>query len=523
MEELEITRKCPKCGGTIIDKKSELVNNVKMLAKGSIILVRPISGTAAVLIGGDLIDTFIESVLGTDKSKKNCYNCKRKWTFQDEAEAWYKAIEKSGQYDKYIVFINIIVQGLKEKAKNNNYEILNAIEESQKRLVEAWKPNKDGKRKFLFTRDVDEEDRKIILVARSADDLVGFRDTNNVINCIFTRTCLPPDIIFPLSKKPQTNSFYIINPVKPNEYLPYENYEEQLFLDKVRELKRILRNLGATEITYTSVKGKSIDELKNLNLNLSAEGADKESEAKASAAIDFGKRINRMSRSGYKIDYAETLNPSEEPSLPSNLHWYENEPEWIDKVEARLHHGLESFDLSISTNNISSLDKEIRFGLNAAYEDLMLKIGGHINVTYEHHLKTSEETEWHITAKFKPLSDFNNNLGAECDKHKIILSSEEKGYFEAIKGCLDNGEISESERYVLEIKRKELGISEQRASELEALLAPQLTKNEQVYQNLYRERAEAGEITEDQRNFLNQAAQSLGLSPERVKHLEANF
>ena len=90
-----------------------------------------------------------------------------------------------------------------------------------------------------------------------------------------------------------------------------------------------------------------------------------------------------------------------------------------------------------------------------------------------------------------------------------------------MKQFLEDGEISEPERHFLNKKRDKLGISEQRASELEKSLATQSAEDEQAYLNLYRKYAEAGEITEKQRHILDNAAETYGLSPERVKQLEA--
>ena len=69
--------------------------------------------------------------------------------------------------------------------------------------------------------------------------------------------------------------------------------------------------------------------------------------------------------------------------------------------------------------------------------------------------------------------------------------------------------------------RQNLGISEERAKELEASLTPQLTEDEQEYLEMYREYAEKGEITDKQRSRLNKFAVALGISEERMRQLEA--
>ena len=74
---------------------------------------------------------------------------------------------------------------------------------------------------------------------------------------------------------------------------------------------------------------------------------------------------------------------------------------------------------------------------------------------------------------------------------------------------------------MLERIRQSLGISEQRAAELEASLKiPKLTEDEQEYLDMYREYAEEGEITEKERKRLDRFASALDISPERMKELE---
>ena len=69
--------------------------------------------------------------------------------------------------------------------------------------------------------------------------------------------------------------------------------------------------------------------------------------------------------------------------------------------------------------------------------------------------------------------------------------------------------------------RQKLGISEERAKELEASLAkPQLTEDEQEYFDMYREYAEKGEITEKERRRLDKFAAAMRISEERANEIE---
>ena len=73
---------------------------------------------------------------------------------------------------------------------------------------------------------------------------------------------------------------------------------------------------------------------------------------------------------------------------------------------------------------------------------------------------------------------------------------------------------------MLDRTRQSLGISEERAKEIEKSLKPQLTEDEQEYLEMYREYAEKGEITEKERRRLDKFAQALGIETKRIKEIE---
>ena len=113
----------------------------------------------------------------------------------------------------------------------------------------------------------------------------------------------------------------------------------------------------------------------------------------------------------------------------------------------------------------------------------------------------------------------NDTRGEESDTD---YSSSEQEYIEEIKYCLEEDEeISPRERRLLEKLRIKLGITEERAKELEeSLLAPALTDDEKEYLEEYKECAADGEITAKDRRLLDKLRKMLGISEERAKELE---
>lgn len=110
--------------------------------------------------------------------------------------------------------------------------------------------------------------------------------------------------------------------------------------------------------------------------------------------------------------------------------------------------------------------------------------------------------------------------------HKVLpvdMTDIEKEYLDELKACLEeDGEISSKERRLLNRLRERLGITEKRAEELEAsLLEPELTEEEQEYLDEYKTCIEEGELSPKERRLLNRLRMSLGISEERAKELES--
>ena len=101
------------------------------------------------------------------------------------------------------------------------------------------------------------------------------------------------------------------------------------------------------------------------------------------------------------------------------------------------------------------------------------------------------------------------------------ISDSEKEYIDALKEYLSDGEISERERKMLDRVRKALGITTDRAAELEETLKqPLLTDEEKEYIEAYREYLVDGPIDEKSRKRLDIFRKGLGISEERAAELE---
>ena len=104
------------------------------------------------------------------------------------------------------------------------------------------------------------------------------------------------------------------------------------------------------------------------------------------------------------------------------------------------------------------------------------------------------------------------------------VSENEQEYLEEIKACLaDDGTISDRERRILNRLRDSLGISEQRAKELEDSLNKGLTDDEKEYLDALKDSLVDGVISDRERRLLDKLRNSLGISENRAKELEISI
>ena len=124
-----------------------------------------------------------------------------------------------------------------------------------------------------------------------------------------------------------------------------------------------------------------------------------------------------------------------------------------------------------------------------------------------------------IKVKFASIDNHDANTA-------IILSTiapNEQEYLDEVKACLEeDNEISPKERRLLERLREKLGISSERVIELEATLSvPQLTEKEKEYLEEYKACLEEDEeISPKERRLLNRLRDTLGISEERAIEIE---
>lgn len=371
-------------------------------------------------------------------------------------------------------------------------------------------------------------ERHFVFFAGSVEDLAGYYDWGQNIRHLFTIDQYPHEMEFPVGH-PQANTLYVAHPVRKGYYLPYDGAEDRVFQDKVDDFIRLVQCLGATEISFRSLSGRSVSETFNSgyeggldyrgitrNANLGSEG---------SASGDYSRNTSK------EIGHSRRFDPVRPPYCPDDIKWLEYDPSWQSLVKQRLDGNILEYTMRISSEDAMSTNSSQKMSLKVSYEGLMRNVDAHFNAERDTTFSTSESTLWEISVVFKSLKDFSVENDAkqvaaiEVPETENVpepeLTDAEHMYLEELNFMLEDGAIGDAERRLLERKRLKFGISEDRAAELEAMVAPSLTDDEIEYIETFKEICADGEVTPRMRKMLDREAAGLGISSERAVELEA--
>ena len=275
--------------------------------------------------------------------------------------------------------------------------------------------------KSLFSSR-DYHERQFIYVAKNVDALAGCYDDN--IQWLFTIDALPKELQFPVGH-PQPNSLYYAHPAKKGVYLPIENADEELFYDKVRDFQRLAQCLGATEITFRSVKGHSLQENISRGFDVEVGGGYKVFEG----SVGYGNKRSNSSSQSMKgeREMVQRFNPTKAPYIPDDVAWLAVDPEWQSLVKKRLDGNMLHYSVRISSRKTMSVSDSRMDDVKVAFKSFVASAHVNYSQQMERSFQREEETEWEISVTFKPLEEFEpvENKEEDSDLNDEITSWEE--------------------------------------------------------------------------------------------------
>ena len=401
---------------------------------------------------------------------------------------------------------NAYMKSLAEAPEEQKYELQNRITKLEEANTDLWEnyilkvPYKERKYIMLV------EDSKIKNCAVSG---ITIFNSSNVPNCINF-----------YDNMPLNNELYVGHPYNPSVYIPYNQAEDILFQDKIQEFCYILQQLGAEEITITSLKGRKINETNNKKEELEvAANAGRFGNASLNIDSSTSNLMDRTSHEQYDVKYV--YDPINMPEMPSETIWYQNQPKWQRLVQSRIDGNTLEYTECISsklTFFTSSSEKE---DIKAKLKVLMANIEGRSYEEEEKQLKEETETIWRVSVKFRSKKLLQKDTLPQPNSATALTNNEDE-FLNEVRFCLDNDGIIDSEEQVyLDKVSQKLGLTQTKAQELQnSLISPKLTDNEKKYIEAISELTIDGKIPPSSQRIVERYRKLYEVSSQRAEELD---
>ena len=408
--------------------------------------------------------------------------------------------------DKITDSRNAYMRSLAEAPEEQKYKLQNMIREFEEANADLWNN---------YVLKVPYKERKYIMLV----------EDSKIKNCavsgitIFKSSNVPDCINF-YDNMPLNNELYVGHPYNPSVYIPYNQAEDILFQDKIQEFCYILQQLGAEEITITSLKGRKINETNNKKEELEvAANAGRFGNASLNIDSSTSNLMDRTSHEQYDVKYV--YDPINMPEMPSETIWYQNQPKWQRLVQSRIDGNTLEYTECISsklTFFTSSSEKE---DIKAKLKVLMANIEGRIYEEEEKQLREETETIWRVSVKFRSKKLLQKDTLPQPNSATALTNNEHE-FLNEVRFCLDNDGIIDSEEqgYLDKVSQK-LGLTQTKAQELQnSLISPQLTDNEKEYIETISKLTIDGKIPPSSQRIVEKYRELYKVSSQRAEELE---
>ena len=341
-----------------------------------------------------------------------------------------------------------------------------------------------------------------------------------------------PEIHFP-QHHPKVNQTYIAHPYKIDSYLPIENYDYELLNDRLNEFFYILQCLGATSITFETIEEENNEEKNHSNLKAEAEAKTKIAGGKVGVEYDSLMNSSlrnylKIERTQTFDPEKRPYIPKDVVWFPNEFSWQRLAQQRLNGNFLSHDEILSSSQTqTLDRNEILDVNAELKMLFTSVkagvhyQEEKEIKqnrdFSCRISVKFKPMNEFTEENE---------IIDITAEEGIQTPVQLPASNDNEARYLEEIHFMLeDDGVIDDRERTILERFRTRYNITPERAKELEAqaIASAQLTPAEQEYLEEYKNSLQNGEISERERRLLNRLATALGIDEARVAELEQIF
>lgn len=145
------------------------------------------------------------------------------------------------------------------------------------------------------------------------------------------------------------------------------------------------------------------------------------------------------------MELVQRYSPIKKPFCPEGMVWYDSDPTWQTLVKQRLNGNILSYVEHVSSIETTTVSSNQLMSLKGSFEYLFAKASGSYDAKTDKTFSKTEEIEWEIDMKFKPLQDFDNAYVTNSQATDSIdqslnseLSEDEIAYKEEVEFCLED-------------------------------------------------------------------------------------
>jgi hypothetical protein len=215
-----------------------------------------------------------------------------------------------------------------------------------------------------------------------------------------------PGMLFPAGH-PRADELYVQHPLKPNKYIPVENYDYEIFRDKLYEFKWIMENLGAKHIEFTDSNENSDEYSQQQEREYGLEVGVKGFKGKGSYGNESDSDMYATLRR--KLQESNDFAISGKPALPpeEDLVWYQKNEEWQRQAKSRLEGRLVRHSFKFSTESSESLSEREKNKIEVEMSYLAYSGKGSYEGSDKFSFKNSVAHNWSVDVEFFPMSAYN--------------------------------------------------------------------------------------------------------------------
>lgn len=321
--------------------------------------------------------------------------------------------------------------------------------------------------------EIPKEQREYLVLV---DDYVAFPDSFKVL-----RMANIPDNLKLLGDNILKNTLYVIHPLKDDTYIPVNDYAIELFREQLYEYREIMECLGAKTFSIKDVHSNNSENSKDTTYKVGGGGECKGYSAKGS--YESKKNTEQYKQLYNELSQEVKCELSRQPFIPENTLWYQHKSDWQRNCDSRIAGRMLVFKQNVTNRISTGLTKQDSKMIEGEFNSMIAKLNGSYESDAKFSLKEDAEHTWEISVEFYPMSEYNTHTE---QKPSLQLSSNEEKYIATVKTYLEeDGVISPKERRLLETLSESLGISNQRAKELESLLIVPKSSKRKWWQKIF--------------------------------------